>query len=67
LDHKDASIDVYEAGKTSTGIEMSELDMMNIKHFVSKILNMFKLRTNLQTYLNNKMSSVAPNLTEILG
>lgn len=66
-DDKDKAIELYEALTSSTGIDMAELDMVNIIHFVKKIINMFNLRTNLQNYLNNKMKLVAPNLTEILG
>lgn len=66
-DDKDKATELYEALTSSTGIDMAELDMVNIIHFVKKIINMFNLRTNLQNYLNNKMKLVAPNLTEILG
>jgi len=48
LSNRDVANDVYHAMTTSTGIEMSELDMINIKHFVRKIINIYKLRTNLQ-------------------
>jgi nucleolar protein 56 len=49
------------------GNELSEIDEKNLQDFADYILNHFDYKKNLQTYLKDQMSNVAPNLTVLLG
>jgi nucleolar protein 56 len=49
------------------GNELSEIDEKNLQDFADYILNHFEYKKNLQTYLKEQMSNVAPNLTVLLG
>ena len=46
---------------------MSPLDLMNIQRFASRVVELADYRKKLASYLSSKMSSVAPNLTTLIG
>ncbi|AEH07301.1 hypothetical protein [Methanothermococcus okinawensis] len=53
--------------KKSMGAELSDRDLSIIKTFAEEIKSMYKLRENLQNYLEELMEEIAPNLTKIAG
>ena len=53
--------------KKSMGAELSERDLSIIKLFAGEIKSMYKMREELQKYLEELMQEVAPNLTKIAG
>jgi nucleolar protein 56 len=53
--------------KKSMGAELSERDLAIIKVFAEEIKSMYKMREELQKYLEELMQEVAPNLTKIAG
>lgn len=61
------ALEVIEAAKTSMGIEINELDMININNFTRRIKSLIKLRLQLQEYLSKRMMKIAPNLTSLIG
>ena len=56
-----------ERAKSSMGNELSEVDEKNLQDFADYILNHFEFKKNLQGYLKDQMSHIAPNLTALLG
>merc|ERR1712151_957497 len=51
----------------SMGMDVSDVDISNVKIFASKIVSLSDYRAQLMTYLQNKMSVVAPNLAALIG
>ena len=49
---------VIDASKSSMGMDISRVDLLNIVMFASRVIS----RKELSTYLRSKMSVVAPNL-----
>lgn len=64
---EDVSTAILEAARTSMGMDINELDLMNIEQFVDRVVTLSKLRHNLSEYLHNKMNVVAPNLAALIG
>jgi len=58
---------VVQAAKTSMGMDCSELDMLNIVNFTSRMVKLAEYRKQLSMYLSDKMSIVAPNLSTLIG
>ena len=46
---------------------MTELDEVNIKALSSRVAKMFVFRKEIAAYLKDRMDSVAPNLTSLVG
>ncbi|KAK6090471.1 hypothetical protein P3W45_000568 [Vairimorpha bombi] len=51
----------------SIGIELNELDIMNIRNLCDIINEKIDIKNKLKIYLKDKMEKVAPNLCELLG
>jgi len=49
------------------GTDISEIDLVNIEHFSDRVIRLAEYRQQLHTYLINKMSAVAPNLSTLIG
>jgi len=49
------------------GMDVSEVDMLNIDHFAERLISLAKFRQDLYDYLVERMSSVAPNLAALIG
>lgn len=45
---EEKALELVEACKTSMGIEINELDLLNITNFTRKIKNLIRLRLRLQ-------------------
>ncbi|XP_002741552.1 nucleolar protein 56 [Saccoglossus kowalevskii] len=58
---------IYEASKSSMGMDISPIDLINIESFTSRVLALSDYRKKLHTYLREKMSAVAPNLAALIG
>lgn len=58
---------VVDAARTSMGTDISPVDLINIRNFADRVINLFEYRQSLQTYLHEKMSLVAPNLGALIG
>jgi nucleolar protein 58 len=59
--------DVKEAAQTSMGTEISSEDLDNIKYLCEQVINISEYRTSLWEYLKNRMATIAPNLTTMVG
>lgn len=59
--------EVREAAQISMGTEVSEEDMNNIHYLCDQVIAMAEYRTQLFSYLKNRMAAIAPNLTVMVG
>merc|ERR1712147_334229 len=58
---------VKEAAEISVGTEISDEDILNIKHLCIQVVEIQEYRTQLYEYLKNRMIAIAPNLTILVG
>jgi len=58
---------VLTASRQSMGAELSEIDMMNIEQFATRVISLSEFRRDLFKYLAERMDACAPNLTALLG
>merc|ERR1711992_270380 len=58
---------VVDASKTSMGMDISQVDLMNIDMFANRVVALAEYRKELSKYLQDKMASVAPNLAALIG
>jgi len=58
---------ILDAARGSMGSALSEIDMININAFATRVVSISDYRKSLVSYLSEKMNSVAPSLTALLG
>merc|ERR1711934_334647 len=58
---------VIDASKSSMGMDISPVDLLNIDMFASRVIGITEYRKELSTYLRSKMAVVAPNLAVLIG
>jgi len=58
---------VLAGARTSMGMDCSAIDMVNIVNFTQRMVKLAEYRKQLASYLTDKMSVVAPNLSALIG
>ncbi|KAJ7356317.1 snoRNP complex protein nop56 [Desmophyllum pertusum] len=58
---------IYDASKSSMGMDISPIDLINIQTFAARVIGLAEYRKSLHTYLVSKMTQVAPNLSALIG
>ena len=58
---------VIDASKSSMGMDISPVDLLNIDMFASRVIGITEYRKELSAYLRSKMALVAPNLATLIG
>lgn len=58
---------ILDAARSSMGTDISDIDMINIENFASKVISLAEYRKKLHGYLSDKMHIVAPNLSSLVG
>ncbi|GMF59702.1 unnamed protein product [[Candida] boidinii] len=58
---------VIDAARISMGQDISEQDMANVLTFAERTVSITEYRQSLYRYLTDKMHTVAPNLSELIG
>ena len=58
---------VIDNAKISMGQDISEQDMDNVITFAQRVVNLYEYRQQLYKYLTDKMHTVAPNLSTLIG
>ncbi|PSN47790.1 Nucleolar protein 56 [Blattella germanica] len=58
---------ILKTAKSSMGMDISPIDLMNIEMFASRVVALADYRKELYEYLKVKMSDVAPNLATLIG
>lgn len=64
---EEVEAELKEAAMISMGTEVSDLDLENIKDLCSQVLSFSEYRAQLYDYLKSRMSTIAPNLTALVG
>ncbi|XP_047539764.1 nucleolar protein 56 [Vanessa atalanta] len=58
---------IIDASKMSMGMDISPVDLINIQMFAGRVVALSNYRKEIAEYLHTKMTSVAPNLTTLIG
>ena len=58
---------IIDASKSSMGMDISTVDLLNIEMFAGRVIALADYRKQLAEYLRSKMSGVAPNLATLIG
>jgi nucleolar protein 56 len=58
---------IAEFAKKSMGAEVNKDDLQRIAIFAKDVLNLLKLRKNLEEYIDEVMEEVAPNMSALVG
>ncbi|KAI6097935.1 Nop-domain-containing protein [Pisolithus croceorrhizus] len=58
---------ILDAARGSMGSSISDIDMLNISAFATRVVSIADYRKSLISYLTEKMNLVAPSLTALLG
>lgn len=64
---KDRARRIAEFAKKSMGAEVDKGDLQWIGTFAREVLNLLKLRKNLEEYITEVMEEVAPNMSALVG
>jgi len=58
---------VLDASRHSMGMDISDIDLLNVHTFAERVIKLAEYRLSLQEYLHAKMELVAPNLQSLIG
>ncbi|KAJ2890261.1 Nucleolar protein 56, partial [Coemansia aciculifera] len=58
---------IVDAARASMGTDISDIDLLNIETFASRVISLAEYRKGLYDYLLSKMNLVAPNLAALIG
>jgi len=58
---------IAEIAQISMGANISEEDLKWIKSFAEEILNLYRLRENIEEYIDKVMQEIAPNMSSLVG
>ncbi|KAJ4760501.1 Nucleolar protein 58 [Rhynchospora pubera] len=64
---EEVEAELKEAALISMGTEVSDLDLINISELADQVLALAEYRAQLYDYLKNRMNTIAPNLTALVG
>jgi nucleolar protein 56 len=64
---EDVSQKILKAARASMGMDTSDQDMLNIIIFTDRMISLALYRKQLYAYLEEKMQTVAPNLSALIG
>jgi nucleolar protein 56 len=67
LGDEDKAKEILEAAKASMGQDLSDIDLINVKQFAQRVMDLAEYRKKLYDYLVAKMSDIAPNLAALIG
>ena len=58
---------VLDAARHSMGMDISDIDLLNVTAFAERVVKLTEYRLALQEYLRSKLELVAPNLQALVG
>ncbi|GMR57014.1 hypothetical protein PMAYCL1PPCAC_27209 [Pristionchus mayeri] len=64
---EDKVAEIMEAARTSMGMDISELDLMNIERFATRVASLSEYRQRLHNYIKDRMGACAPSLCALIG
>ena len=59
--------EIIESMRTSMGMDISELDLINIERFATRVASLSEYRQRLHEYIKDRMSACAPSLSALIG
>ncbi|KAL0926870.1 hypothetical protein M5K25_003123 [Dendrobium thyrsiflorum] len=59
--------EILEAARASMGQDLSPIDLINVRQFAQRVIDLSDYRKKLYEYLVTKMNVIAPNLTSLIG
>merc|ERR1719182_940708 len=59
--------EVKKAAEISMGVEITETDLAHIQELCERVTELTDYRASLASYLKNRMTALAPNLTHMVG
>lgn len=59
--------EIIDAARSSMGMDVSDIDLVNILTFANRVVALTEYRKRLHAYLVSKMNAVAPNLSTLIG
>lgn len=59
--------EIRTAAEISMGTEISDFDLQNIQSLADQVISLGDYRSELYEYLRNRMQTIAPNLTAMVG
>jgi nucleolar protein 58 len=64
---EDLAIKIKEEAEMSMGTELSDIDVILLNQLCTQVIELYDYRLELNEYLKNRMTALAPNLTVLLG
>jgi len=64
---KSKSEQISKIAESSMGATLAEADLLQIQFLAKNVLDLYKLREGMETYLDKTMEEVAPNTKSIVG
>ncbi|KJH42860.1 snoRNA binding domain protein [Dictyocaulus viviparus] len=61
------ALEVFETARTSMGMDISELDLVNIERFATRVASLTEYRQRLHEYIKDRMNNCAPSLSALIG
>ncbi|XP_012215105.1 nucleolar protein 56 [Linepithema humile] len=58
---------IIDAAKSSMGMDISPVDLMNVEIFAERVVGLVEYRKKMAKYLTSKMAGIAPNLATLIG
>merc|ERR1739838_38040 len=58
---------IYDASRMSMGMDISDIDLINIDRFAKRVVALADYRKQLFGYLEDRMKMCAPNLSSLIG
>merc|ERR1712168_85872 len=58
---------IFDASRMSMGMDISEIDLINIDRFAKRVVALADYRRQLYGYLEDRMKMCAPNLASLIG
>ncbi|KAF0986046.1 hypothetical protein HZS_2882, partial [Henneguya salminicola] len=66
-DNNELSLKILQVSKSSIGMDINDIDLINIKNFSLRVIHLMEYRKSLFDYLISKMNLIAPNLSSVIG
>ncbi|CAK5079563.1 unnamed protein product [Meloidogyne enterolobii] len=67
IDDEQKAAEIIEAARTSMGMEIAQMDLINIDAFAKRVAALSEYRQRLHEYIKNRMDSCAPSLSALIG
>uniref|UniRef100_A0A914XM73 Nucleolar protein 56 n=1 Tax=Plectus sambesii TaxID=2011161 RepID=A0A914XM73_9BILA len=67
VENEEKVAEIVEAARTSMGMDISLMDLLNIERFADRVASLTEYRTRLHSYIKDRMHACAPSLSALIG